>query len=136
MGATRRRAWPPPRAGREEGSLSFELVVLLPVLFTLLFLGTQIALFYQARSVAIAAAADGARTAGGENATAADGEAAAWSFIAAAGGDDALPQAAVRAVRTTTEARVTVSGVSYSVIPGWTPRISQDVTVPVERITQ
>ena len=83
VGAARRRAWPPPRPGREEGSLSLELVVLLPVLFTLLFLGTQIALFYQARSVAIAAAADGARTAGGENATAADGEAAAWSFIAA-----------------------------------------------------
>lgn len=131
--AGRHRCRPSPRL-REAGMVTVQYVVLVPALFTLLFLGVQIALFYQARSVALAAATEGARTAGAEGATSGDGEQAAWSFIAAAG-DDALPNAAVSASRTLTEARVVVSGTSFSVIPGWTPTFSQSAAAPVERIT-
>lgn len=113
---------------------TIQYVVLMPALFLLLFLGVQIALFYYARSVAIGAATEGARTAAAEAATHGDGEAAAWSFLAAAG-EDSLRQAAVSATRTATQARVTVTGTSMSVIPGWEPVITQTVAAPVERAT-
>ena len=57
----------------ERGSGTIELVILLPALFAVMFLGMQAALFYHARTVAIAAAQEGARAAGGENGKEADG---------------------------------------------------------------
>ena len=65
-----------------------------------MFLGMQAALFYHARTVAIAAAQEGARAAGGENGEAADGVSAASAFIADAGGDDVLSGASATANRT------------------------------------
>ena len=87
-----------------------------------MFLGMQAALFYHARTVAIAAAQEGARAAGGENGKETDGVRAASSFIAEAGGDDVLTGATATANRTATTATVTVRGHSLSVIPGWNPR--------------
>ena len=52
-----------------------------------MFLGMQAALFYHARTVAIAAAQEGARAAGAENGTAAAGSARARDFLTDTGGD-------------------------------------------------
>ncbi len=110
-------------------------MILLPALFALMFLGMQAALFYQARTVAIAAAQEGARAAGAEHGRESDGLGAADDFITEAGGDDVLTRAQVTVNRTTAIATVTVSGFSMSVIPGWKVRITQSATVPVERLT-
>src|SRR5215207_4306223 len=67
-----------PRLGStrsERGSTSVQMVILMPVLFSVMFLGLQAALFYHARTVAIAAAQDGARAAGAETGTASNGTA-------------------------------------------------------------
>ncbi|WP_280637313.1 pilus assembly protein [Nocardioides sp. W7] len=125
----------PRRRRGERGSVSIELVILLPALFALMFLGMQAALFYQARTVAIAAAQEGARAAGAEHGRESDGLGAADDFITEAGGDDVLTRAQVTVNRTTAIATVTVSGFSMSVIPGWKVRITQSATVPVERLT-
>lgn len=119
----------------EKGSVSIELVILLPALFALMFMGMQAALFYQARTVAIAAAQQGARAAGAEQARESDGVGAADDFLAEAGGDDVMTRTSVTADRTSTTATVTVSGFSLSVIPGWKVRITQSATAPVERLT-
>ena len=119
----------------ERGSVSVELVILLPALFAVLFLGMQAALYYHARTVAIAAAQEGARAAGGENGKASDGVASASSFVADAGGDNVIVSAAATADRSATRATVTVQGFSLSVIPGWKPVIRQSASVPVERLT-
>ena len=119
----------------ERGSASVELVILLPVLFAVMFLGMQAALFYHARTVAIAAAQEGARAAGAENGNASDGVNAAYAFIADAGGDDVLAGADTSANRTLTTVTVTVTGHSLSVIPGWNPVITQSASLPVERLT-
>lgn len=119
----------------ERGSISIELVILLPALFAVLFVGMQAALFYHARTVAIAAAQEGARAAGAEHGREADGVDAAHDFIAEAGGHDVLTSTSARASRTTTQATVTVTGFSLSVIPGWKVQITQTATVPVERLT-
>ncbi len=124
------------RAQRDErGSVSIELVILLPALFAVMFLGMQAALFYHARTVAIAAAQEGAKAAGGENGNEADGVSAASSFVAEAGGDDVLTGATATANRTATTVTLTVRGHSLSVIPGWNPSIVQSASLPVERVT-
>lgn len=124
-----------PKRHEERGSVSIELVILLPALFALMFLGMQAALFYHARTTAIAAAQEGARAAGAEHGHAADGTAAANAFISEAGGDDVLANTSTTVSRTTTTATVTVTGFSLSVVPGWHVRITQSATVPVERLT-
>lgn len=121
--------------GLERGSASVELVILLPTLFAILFLGLQGALYYHARAVAIAAAQAGARAAAAENGHDTDGTHAAGDFITQAGGNNVLPSASETSTRTVTVATVKVTGTSLSVIPGWTPRITQTATVPVERTT-
>ena len=131
----RLRALPLVSMRSERGSTSVQMVILMPVLFSVMFLGMQAALFYHARTVAIAAAQQGARAAGAEIGSASDGIAAATSFIAAAGGSDVLENASVSGSRSPTEATVTVRGVALSVIPGWSPMVQQSATVPVERIT-
>src|SRR6476659_9334368 len=94
----------------ERGSASIQMVLLLPVLFTVMFLGMQAALFYHARSVAIAAAQEGARASSVEDGSSGVGAAAAVSFVAAAGGDDVLQGARVSSSRTPEVATVTVTG--------------------------
>ena len=121
---------------RERGSSSIQMVMLMPALFSIMFLGMQGALYYHARTVAIAAAQEGARAAGGQNGTAADGLSAASSFVADAGGADVLPGVQMTSGRSATTATVTVTGTSLSVIPGWSPAVSQSASVPVERITR
>ena len=111
------------------------MVVLLPALFAVMFLGMQAALFHHARAVAVGAAQEGARAAGVELGREADGINAASSFVVDAGGSDVLADAAATAQRTQTSATVTVTGFSLSVIPGWRPAVRQSATVPVERIT-
>lgn len=123
------------RARDERGSTSIELVILLPVLFAVMFLGMQAALFYHARTVAIAAAQEGAKAAGGEHGRAADGVAAATAFVDEAGGDDVLTHAHASADRTATRVTVTVRGKSLSVIPGWNPVVEQTASLPTERLT-
>lgn len=119
----------------ERGSVSIELIILLPALFAVMFLGMQAALFYHARTVAIAAAQEGAKAAAGENGKDADGVSAASSFVGEAGGDDVLTGATATANRTATTVTVTVRGHSLSVIPGWDPVIVQSASLPVERVT-
>jgi len=100
-----------------------------------MFLGMQAALYYHARSVAIAAAQEGARAASAETGTKMEGIAAADDFVSTAGGDDVLTAVSVTADRTTTNVTVTVVGHSLSVIPGWSPTITQSASLPVERAT-
>jgi Flp pilus assembly protein TadG len=121
---------------RERGSSSIQMVMLMPALFSIMFLGMQGALYYHARTVAIAAAQEGARAAGSQNGTAASGISAASSFVSDAGGRDVLPGAHMTGGRSATIATVTVTGTSLSVIPGWSPAVSQSASVPVERITR
>jgi Flp pilus assembly protein TadG len=110
-------------------------VILLPALFAVAFLGMQAALFYHARTVAIAAAQEGARAAGGEHGSHAAGVHAAVAFVADAGGNNVLSGVSTTATRTATKATVVVRGHSLSVIPGWSPVVRQVASVPVERLT-
>lgn len=119
----------------EAGSLSVELVILLPALFAVMFLGVQAALFYHARAVAIAAAQAGARAASAENGTTTDGARAANGFLADAGRGGVITGTNATVTRTATTITVTITGHSLSVIPGWNPVIVQSASLPRERLT-
>jgi Flp pilus assembly protein TadG len=120
----------------ERGSLSIEMVLLMTGLFTLLFLGLEAGLYYHARSVAIAAAQEGAREAGSQNGSQASGVAAAQRFLSQAGGPGVIVNTNVSGTRSAITATVTVTGDSMSVIPGINVSITQSATVPVERLTR
>jgi Flp pilus assembly protein TadG len=129
-----RRVRPPTPLSPAAGSTSVELIVLLPVLFALMFTGVQAALVHHARTVASAAAVEGARAAGAEYGTAADGQAAAEGFLAQAG-QNALTASSASATRTTTTAEVVVVATSLSCIPWWEPEVRQSARVQAERTT-
>ena len=109
------------------------MVILLPALFALMFLGMQAALMYQGRAVALAAAQEGAREAASETGTAVSGIRTAESFVAAS--TSGLTGTVVVGQRTATEATITVSATTQSVVPGWSPTITQSASLPVERVT-
>ncbi len=109
---------------------------MLPALFAVMFLGMQAALVYHARTVAIAAAQEGARAGAAENGQKSDAISAAHAFVSDAGGNDVLSGASTWANRTATTVTVTVRGHSLSVIPGWEPLIKQSASLPVERLTR
>jgi len=117
----------------DRGATSIEMVILLPALFALMFLGMQAALMYQGRAVALAAAQEGAREAASESGTAESGIRTAESFVEAS--TTGLTGTTVLGRRTATVATVTVSATTLSVVPGWSPRITQSASMPVERVT-
>ncbi len=110
-------------------------MILLPALMAVLFLGMQAALYHHARTVAIAAAQEGARVAAAEHGAEAPGISAAHEFVEVAGGDDVLASPSVTADRTSQRATVVVRGYALSVIPGWRPEIRQSASMPVERLS-
>lgn len=118
---------------RERGSSTIQMVVLLPALFLLMFLGVQAALMYQGRTIALAAAQEGAREAAGENGTAAAGIASAYDFISSS--TAGLKSTSIDGYRNAAQAGVTVTTSTVSVIPGWNPAITQSATMPVEKVT-
>lgn len=119
--------------GRDRGSSSIQMVVLMPALFSIMFLGMQGALMYQARTVALAAAEEGARAAAAENGAAAAGIETASVFASTSSAG--LRNTHVTGSRSATTATITVHTNSLSVIPGWKPSVTQSASLPVERIT-
>src|SRR3546814_17206650 len=78
------------RSRDERGSVTIQMVFLMPALFLLMFLGLQGALYYHAKQVALAAAQEGAREAGSETGTRDAGVATANTFLQDAGGSDVM----------------------------------------------
>lgn len=123
------------RRRRERGTASVEMVLLMPLLLLILFSGVQGAVYFHARTLAIAAAQEGARAASRPDATLTDGTSAAAGFLADVAGDS-LTRITITGSRSATTATITVRGSSLSLIPGWTPTMEQTAHLPVERITR
>ena len=121
----------------DRGSASLELVIVFPVLLLLIFGGVQGALYYYGRSIALAAAQEGSRTAAAQNGSTGAGQTAAAAFITQAGGNDVLQGPQISSSRSATDATVTVHGSSLSILPFWGgPTITQSASAPLERLTR
>lgn len=120
----------------ERGSSTLELAILFPAVLLVIFMVVQGALYFHARSVALAAAQQGVRAAAAEDGSAEAGSSEAAAFVAQAGGSDVLTGVQVSPQRTPTTAKVTVTGRPLSVIPGvMNFEVSQTAELPVERFT-
>lgn len=123
------------RSRDERGSGSLTLVVLFPVILLLIFGVVQGALYYYARSVALAAAQEGLRDARVENGSASAGGARARQFLDRVD-DGMLKAASISPQRNAVSASVTVRGRSLSLLPGMPGlQIAQTASGPVEVFT-
>ena len=126
------------RARGDDGIATMQFVLITPVLIFLVFLAIQMALWFHAKHVLLAAAQQGTRVAQGADQTPAEGNTAdhdaAISYIQAIG-----PQlvngatAVVARDAANTTVTVTVSGTAINVVPGLTLHVQESATGPVER---
>ena len=123
------------RVRRDDGSGALEIVVVAPVVIAAIFLSIQVALYSYARSIAMSAAQQGATAERAYNAPAGAGQDKAAGFVARNG--DSLHDTRISVQRGADTVRVTVTGRSLSVIPGFGGfTVSQTAAGPVERFTQ
>jgi len=115
----------------ERGSTSIQMVVLMPALFSVLFLGLQAALYYHASTVAGAAAQDGARVAASYASSGiAAGTTTALSALDQSHGS--LQNYTVVGTAGAYGPAVTVTGNSLSLIPGLTLSVTRSASLPWE----
>ena len=115
---------------REVGQV--EVVVVFPVALLLALLLVQGALWYLGRSVAQAAAQEGARAAAVVGGTGAGGKQVATHALAELAGP-MLRSPRVEADRLADRAVVTVTGTAESIVPGWSLTVTVTAADPVER---
>lgn len=107
--------------------------MLLPVLFTFVWVAMGAAMYHFGNTAAQAAAQTAASTAAAEHGTTAACERAGSAFIASLG--DTLSGVTVTCRRTATTATATITGATLSLVPGWAPTVSQTVSVAVEKVS-
>jgi Flp pilus assembly protein TadG len=124
------------RAPDDRGSSSVEFTILFPIIVVLLLAGPQLVLWYFARETAQAAASAAARAATVSTASAADGRAAADSYLTRVGRDTITSyriEETHSATTVTVHIRVTVPAVIP--LPGFTPAADVTITRDTERFT-
>ena len=124
-----------PRRG-DDGSSAVELVLLTPLLMFVVFLVVQAALYMHARHVVLAAAQQGARLARAESLndqTALDSaRAGTYSYLQQLGAD-VVSDPTVDVTRAGGQATVRVSAHAVSILPGFTLRVVEVSSGPVEQ---
>ncbi|MCK2243691.1 MULTISPECIES: TadE/TadG family type IV pilus assembly protein [unclassified Crossiella] len=120
----------------DRGAATVQLAVLLPMLFLLFALATQLGILWYARSVCQAAAQAGLQSARTVTGTPAEGQQAAHSFLDRAG-TGLLSNTAVNATATTSTVSVEVSATVPRLLPlpGLELRVIRSVTGAKERFT-
>lgn len=124
----------PPHAG-ERGSTSIQMVMLLPLMFTVMFLGLQGALYYYASNVAGLAAHEGASAASAYQKQANLGLGAAAASAALEQSHGSLENWHVDVTPTAEAVTVTITGQSLSVLPGLELQVSRSATLPWEKVS-
>jgi Flp pilus assembly protein TadG len=121
---------------RDTGSASIELVILFPALLLLVTAMIQYALWFHARSLALAAAQEGVAIARSYGANPDTGRETALAFIRDHGADTLTEATAIATVPGPGLVQVVVSGRSLSVIPGAAGiPVTQSADGPLERFT-
>ncbi len=130
-----------PAAGRrmppdDRGSITLELAIVFPVLLLIVTALIQYALWFHARSLALAAAQQGVAVARAYHSTVPAGRDSALAFVADYGADTLLNPAVTATNPSVGQVQVVVAGRSLSVLPGVAgPVVSQSAVGPVEQFT-
>ena len=124
----------PPQGG-ERGSTSIQMVMLMPALFAVMFLGLQGALYYYASNVAGNAAHEGASAASAYQNRDNQGIGPQAASDALAQSHGSLQDWQVATTATLDAVTVTVTGHPLSVLPGLELRVARSATLPWERVS-
>lgn len=119
-----------PRLRDDRGLTSTQLAVVMPALIFWMMLIVQYGLWFHARQVAGAAAAEATDAAQTPAGTAEDGRAAAQSFLDQSGNLDSLVIHVDRSAETVT---VEITGTAPQLVPGITWTVTARAESPVER---
>lgn len=128
-----RQRWRARCAGTrgDEGMGTLEFTIIAPVIMLILCAGLQLGMWYLAQEAALTAARKAATVGAAYQASPADGTARARSWLA---GVHLIKDTVVSSGGSTPDrVRVTVTGSSLSLVPGWTPQVTKSAEVPVER---
>jgi Flp pilus assembly protein TadG len=131
MGRQPRRRRPP----RDGGALTLSYVIIVPVFLSALMVIAQAAMWYLARSAALAAARQGVDAARVENSSPAAGRAAALSFAQTSASGYLLGPTVSTGGSSRTTIVITVKGSVPSLVPGVPISVTQVAQGPVERFT-
>lgn len=125
---------PTGNRGAERGSVSVQMVLLMPTLLLIIWIALGAAMYYYGRTTALSAAQAAAAAGAAEHGTETDCIQTGTDLARRAG--DSLTGLSVTCQLTATTVTATVTGTTLSLVPGWEPRTAQTATVPVERITR
>jgi hypothetical protein len=117
----------------EQGSVSVQMVLLMPTLLLIVWIAMGAAMFFYGRTTALAAAQAGAAAGAAEDGTQADCVRVAVELADRAG--DSLAGVQVTCHLRAGTVTATVTGNTLSLVPGWEPETSQSATVPREEVT-
>lgn len=116
---------------KDFGSQTVEFAIVALPLLIVTFMVIQAALVFHARSMALAAATQGAQVARAYRSTPAAGKTKAESFLEVIG--QGLRDPRVEVATSPTDVTVTVTGQAPSIIPFMTFNVSQTASGPIER---
>lgn len=117
----------------ERGSVSVQMVLLMPTLLLVVWFALGAAMYFYGRATALAAAQAGATAGAAEHGTTDDCVRTATDLAARAG--DSLAGLTVTCQIGAQTATATVTGNTISLVPGWEPTTTQVATVPREEIS-
>lgn len=117
----------------DRGSVSVQMVLLMPTLLLLVWIALGAAMYFYGRTTALAAAQAGAAAGAADTGTAADCVRTATDLAGRAG--DALDGLQVTCQVRAQTVTATVTGNTLSLVPGWEPVTIQSATVPREEVT-
>ena len=127
------RARPPDH---DRGSITLELAIVFPVLLLIVTSLIQYALWFHARSLALAAAQQGVAVARAYGSTPDAGRQSAVAFVTDHGADTLLSMSATASNPAVGQVQIVVTGRSLSVLPGVAGlAIQQSAAGPVEKFT-
>ena len=120
----------------DEGSTTLEIAILGPVLLLLIFAIVQAALWFYARNLALAAAQEGVGAGRAYGSNPSQGVSRARSFLDRSASDSLQTSSVSSAGSTPSTVRISVTGRSLSVLPGFAGiTVTQSAVGPVERFS-
>ena len=125
----------PGFAPRDRGALTLSYVIIVPVFLLSLMVIAQAAMWFLARSAALAAARQGVDAARVQGASAGAGTTAALTFAQTSAAGYLLSPAASTGGSSATTIVITVTGRVPSLVPGVPITVSQVAQAPAERFT-
>jgi Flp pilus assembly protein TadG len=120
---------------RERGSVTAELAIATPLLVLLLMFIVQFGVIWSAQQAAQTAASEAVNAARAQGADPGLGQSQGQATLQQVAGGE-LPDGVVSVTYSGGQATVVVTGHPQSLVPGWHPQVTAQISAPIETLTQ